>query len=488
MSAIKSQNKNYVESIKPKASTINLRKAIRVDGRLSEGLQAKINFNNVILDAKVFDFSSTGASFIIDLPPQSKLKPLDNVEVKINLGKKKTYSGNYIVCWIDNYKYNKKRIGLRTNVVERPSSLHSDPNISNILSIPQKYPITGYIYKDLFFNEKSIISLKAISSKKAYITVLDGEAPFFVGMKIEILFSLQSSNSEKMRGHIENIISTESDKVDLLIETEELSKSFQSDIVNHLIQDSLITIEQIRNAGFEIKNISNNFRFRFVRSHEEYLKVLDLRYSAYKSVGKVSDNKSPQNMIAPLDHISRILIATHGSKIIASVAMSFPPNNDITLDTERAIGQGYPSYIPKKDNMIEVSRLCTDLDYRRGDLLLRIFEHMYKVFAASDREYLITSTDDTLWPLYKKLGFKKTGLNYEHPDLNRILHHIIIIHRSIPIAASNISLLKWNYLYREMTDFLVDRGIIKYSLIDYIKIKIYSLVGKIIKIRIVQKY
>ncbi len=81
MSATKVVKHLPVPSIKPKAAVINLRKTSRIDARLSEGLMASIHLNTGTISAKVFDFSSTGISLIIDAASSEHFKPLEKVDI-----------------------------------------------------------------------------------------------------------------------------------------------------------------------------------------------------------------------------------------------------------------------------------------------------------------------------------------------------------------------------------------------------------------------
>jgi hypothetical protein len=244
----------------------------------------------------------------------------------------------------------------------------------------------------------------------------------------------------------------------------------------------------LRRLGFDLKNVSNGFRFRFVKTQDEYEEVLKLRYKSYLQAGKVDETKTFLDMGTSLDHLSRIIVAYHGSRLVGSVAVAFPDSDDLVLDTEKAFPNGYPNPMPAKTKMIEIARLCTDSDYRRSDLLLRILEYTYKVFVCGNREFVISSADDILWPLYKRIGFKKTGMSYAHPYLAGVIHHVIIGSRKEPDKAAGVSILAWLYVWRDMNRFLRGTRSLRLNSFQKTKIKFLETIGKLFRIRSKQKY
>ena len=272
------------------------------------------------------------------------------------------------------------------------------------------------------------------------------------------------------------------------MEVKNFSKTVEKDLIAHLLYDDEYIPSQMRKAGFKVSTISNNFKFRYIKTEEEYNKVLELRRKAYTSIGKIPENTESKELAAPLDKISRIIAAYHGSKIIATAALSFPHSEYIQLDTERTLPGGYPRDLPPKKSIIEISRLCIDEEYRRSDLLIRMIEHIYKVLLASDRKYFLTSSDKSLWPLYKSLGFKKTLYSYDHPTFKGIIHDIIILDKQVGISSKKLNPIKWSFYYRDITHFMWQRMAIESSLFQRVKFILMLWIGRILKINKRTKY
>ena len=478
-------------AFKPSLGEAQRRQTDRIEVRRSEGMSAIIEFSHEVdpVEALVYDISIEGVSLVMPNQYRDQLQSVlpHNITIKCSWGY--TFEGRYVCSWVQEYRDNQIRVGFRSQSEARavgfvPSSIADSAQIE----IPAQFPIVGYLYKDFFYVERSAFQIESISKKKIKLLVSESEILVFVGLKIELIFALHATSGLNLVCQVDAVEVLHRKSVRIEATILEFPEKLEFDTVNHLLQNTNVSPENLRAAGFKVKSIANNFRFRIVRSHEEYVDVLALRRSAYVLAGKMDPQAHLERMVAPLDKMSRILAVYHGDRIIGSVAMSFPDSEDIVLDTEKALEGGYPPEFPKKTSVIEIARLCTDPAYRRGDLLLRIFEHMYKIFVTSGREYLLSSTDDKLWPIYKNLGFWKTGHTYAHPFLAGLKHSIILIRKEAGTHGRGIGPLRWNYLYRNMSDFMEPSTDLGHSRWDRLVLLVYRAIGRLLKIRPNQRY
>jgi hypothetical protein len=460
----------------------------RIDIRPSDGMIAAIDLDHTTekVPCRIYDYSITGICICLPNSFRQLLeqKRIYNLTLRCAWGPR--LMGAYTVLW-QTPGSDSIRLGMRLVKPLQLVGYATKPAKKPLIEFSPDYPMAGYLYKDHFYSERVIFKVAQISREIVRFVIAETDLLLYVGLEVDLIFATQSSEGSVISAtvlHI-NAVDNTGIVVDALIRT--LPKKLESDVVNHLLQNHLNTPENIRDSGFTVLKIANNFRFRFLKTKEEYLEVLKLRKEAYAGAGKVNDATTPEQMIAPLDGISRILLAYHGSKIVGSVALAFP-DQSVVLDTERAFPEGYPKELPSKSSVIEVARLCTSSDYRRGDLLLRIFEHIYRVFALSDRDYLLSSTDEKLWPIYKKIGFAKTGHTYEHPYLKGINHSLILVNKKLGTHGKGIDPLRWNYLYRKMTDFVLVRKEIQYSTWDKLKIIAFRIVGRVLGVGRNERY
>ncbi len=452
----------------------------RTDVRPHDGITAELISDNHAIPVRVFDISSTGICLIIDEAKKSYIPEISCfVTLSVKVRNSQKFSAKYKVCWFAVYK-DAYRVGLQLELpaVEKKTQ-------GTILNLAPEYPLVGYVLREFHYQEKALVHIIRIGQEVIEIAVDDGSTLFYKDQSVTVHFSPRRAKKGSICGSVVSIVkedrrSTGVSQLVIRLKVSPIHPVLKRVFVEHLLANSSISLSQIREIGLDVKEIAQNFRFRYVKTQKEYLEVLDLRLKAYHLAGKVMDGAGPETMVAPLDSISRILIALHGDKIIASVALSFPESSETLLDTERALTGGYPSSIPPKVTMIEVARLVTDPDYRQSDLLLRTFQHIYRIFALSGREYLISSCDDKLWPLYKKLGFAKTGLAYPHPYLNGIPHHIITINIKVPTAGVSIDPFRWSILYKGMTAHIEQQMQIERTFINKVRIRAFKLISSLL--------
>lgn len=368
--------------------------------------------------------------------------------------------------------------------LERPSSASTLKVVENgdEFLFPPIYSVNAFMYKPSFFFERTFVRLEAVAPREIRFSVYDLETLLFHGMTLELFLFDAALQLEPLKVLVRQVTRVD-ESLDVKAEILHFPKAVAKRLSQVLIFDFQLSIEAVKKLALPVPKISDGLRFRFIKSEEEYREVLNLRFKAYQMAGKVADGKTADDMAAPLDHISRILVAYHGSKIVSSIAISFPSSEDLVLDTERAFPGGYPKKIPPKTQSVEIARLCTDPDYRGSDLLLRMFEHTYRTLQCGGRKFIITSTDGRLWPLYKKLGFKKTGMSYPHPYLAGLVHHVIVVPVERAQLAASIDPLRWNYLYRDMNDYLERRGVFQLSRMQRTRLAMFRMIGKVLRIR-----
>ena len=432
----------------------NIRKSKRVNIRSEDAVKLKIYLSGLTFNVRLLDLSSFGFSFVSD----SKFSVGVSVGFELILRGGK-YSGKAEITWIQQHN------GQFKTGVEYSSFENTEPlNHGSQIVIKDGYFIHGIYSKINYYFERSEFKVLSLSKTSFVLQVEKTSQYLLPGMKLDLKFFLSNTNFESTSFTTSTICFVKSGPKGSLIvgcNIDCISESLSLNLSNYLLQFLDVSPDEVRNAGFNVSKIADVFTFRYVETHSDYIEVLKLRYEAYLSAGKVDKSKRPDDMVASLDSKSRILMVKHQGLLIASVAISFPDSNDIILDTEKALPNGYTKNIPPKTLMIEISRLCTHPEYRKGDLLHRVFEHIYKIFITSDRRFIITSCDDKLWPLYAKLGFKKTGLQYNHLALSGLLHHIIIGSIDVCLKVNKISWITWSYLYGGMYMDLDAKRVIK---------------------------
>lgn len=474
--------------LKPKNPEMTQRHQSRLEIRLSDGIKAHVILSPTDrFEVEVFDLNSFGASIVYRGSDDSRFQQGTEISLHIHFPDGAALSYTARVCWIAPLG-SAARIGVEfAGQVGVPHPWKSESDVVRF-ELPDYFAITGFFYKPYMFLERGHLRVSHVSATHLGFIFYDSEVILFRGQRLKVWILGGSRDSDGLEIEIQNVRRGDGRSVLVDATITRAPKSFLEWLAHQLIFICEKSPSDVRKYGFTVNRVSNGFRFRFVRTQEEYEAVLDLRYQAYLEAGKIDATKTPADMAAPLDPKSRILVCYHGDRIVASVAISFPSHDDEVLDTERAFVGGYPKPMPPKTQMVEISRLCTDSDYRKTDLLNRMFEYTYKVTVCGDRDYITTSTDAKLWPLYKKLGFKKTGMSYAHPYLSGLEHHVIVGKRTQPDFGNQISPLVWNYLWRDMNQFMDQRGLIEMTWGRRLKNRMMVALGRLLKIQTDRMY
>jgi Acetyltransferase (GNAT) domain len=424
----------------------------RREVRACEGFDAAVILErgSAAVPVRLYDLSNQGAGIVVSEALAQRCRSRTRLSLELRLPDGQRLDTEYELQAINWHQGGYRRLGLQA--VNRAAP--DEGTWDDMLEIPSDRPLIAYVRKAEAYSEHAALFVRSISRNHLELELADGDMLVCPGLELELAFSPESVHEEALTAVVDRVLSGDSERPTVLASITALPRKAERRLVDHLIRLCGSSPARIRSAKLAVRHIARHCTFRCVKTHEEYMEVLELRFKAYKAAGKLKETQTVMDMRAPLDPISRILTVYHGRTLIGSVALAFPEYESVPLDTERALAGGYPSHVPEKRRMIEVSRLCTEPAYRGTDLLVRIFQHVYRVAMTSDREFFISSTDDKLWPLYKRLGFVKLGVSYDHPYLAGIPHHLMLLRRRTLSEASGIGPANWNHLFRDMTEYI----------------------------------
>ena len=201
------------------------------------------------------------------------------------------------------------------------------------------------------------------------------------------------------------------------------------------------SVRDLRANGFELRCTSRAFDFGCVRTDAEYREVLALRRLAYLHAGKLGPEARDEDMADAFDAQSRILVARHQGRVVASVRLMFPRGPDDAL--KHAEYLELPETLPARDRLVEVSKACTHPDFRGSDLFYSMMKLTALTTVQSGREFIFMSCTDGLLAIYRKLGMRKLGAGYVHPTMG-LAHHIMIGDAARMIAGDGMNPIFWN--------------------------------------------
>ena len=235
----------------------------------------------------------------------------------------------------------------------------------------------------------------------------------------------------------------------------------------------------LKNEGLHIQSVSSALDFSFVKTADEYREVLELRKLTYGACGKI-DNDLPAEKTGDIfDTRSRILTARHHGTLVGSLRLMFHDPED-TTEHEQFVK--LPENFPRKDEIVEVTRVCTRPDYRGSDLFYALMKQLPIIVLQSKRRWLLGSATTSLMPIYKKIGYEGTNITYSHKDLGNEPHEILLGDIPKITAGVGVGAAIWNELYSDVSDYLVGNNDIDLDPIMNLRINIYRALAPVTRL------
>jgi hypothetical protein len=442
------------------------------------------------VSVKLWDYSNDGFGLLYssNTGHSSFAVAGERVDLKLDFFRKahsRREKGILIPCRIENAGRLEKglRIGLRRLDMASANDEPESERIGDPIGwIPAGYlcdevrPLSAKIRNPLLYNEWGEAKLRGVGPKTAFLfESSDPGLLIILGAETTIELEVPMDSKGTFSGTVTSMRLGPGRIVLFEVKKCDISFDLSNAVGEHYVQAEIGKPSRMAELGIRMKRFKDQFRFRFISTREEYRSILGLRHSAYAGAGKVDREATVDSHEDELDSRSRLLAAFHGDTIIASVALTFGTQG-IPLRSETCFPENkYPVPIPAKDKLLEIRGLCTDQDYRGGDLIQGLFEHIARCVLFSDREWLITFATTELWPLYRRIGFRKTGASVEIHHLGGLTHHLIIVHRNTILAGYGMTPLAWNYFFGQMVTDLFSKGTLTLSRRIKSRIAFYSL-------------
>ena len=229
------------------------------------------------------------------------------------------------------------------------------------------------------------------------------------------------------------------------------------------------TLKLLKEDGLRPLDAPRAIEFKYVRTEDEFQKVLELRHLAYGSENKVSDGTILTDIF---DARSRIIIAVSHGEVIASVRLIFSDSDD-KMEHDQFVE--LPPNLPPKEEICEITRVCTHPDFRGASILLALFNFVAITTVQTDRKYILGCATKPLLPMYLRMGFQDTGLTYRHVDLNNEEHTVFIAEVKAGLAGHHVNPIIWNLVWKDVVQYLELNEVSEFSRLDKIRILIYKL-------------
>ena len=235
------------------------------------------------------------------------------------------------------------------------------------------------------------------------------------------------------------------------------------------------TLDELRKVGLAPKSVSIGVDFYNLKTEDDYRSVLELRHLAHSFDGNLKEGSTPEDLADINDARSRIVIGKYKGRTVATARVRF---NDLDEPMEHEAYVDWPKTLPRRDQIVEVSRVATHPAFRRNDLLAALFRYSYMNLIQSNRPWVVISCLDHMVGFYEKVGFTHTGLRHTEPlwKDDRVLN-IMIVNTLELILGRGVNPFYWNLMWREVADYLSAESVVHPTGIDKVRLTAYRTFG-----------
>lgn len=324
------------------------------------------------------------------------------------------------------------------------------------------------------FNDYMYFQIRDISSEGLQLVCSLRNKYLIPGTQLNLTASFPMVGDLSLTVRIARIGVTSKREKDLLVigtEYVSLSQNARNIIGQYLLQfGNADSLRDLRQAGFFPQSVARGTDFYFLKTEADYEEVLNLRLSAHRQAGTVDDLATEFDMSDRYDSSSRIIVAKHQGKIVASARIHFA-ELEATMEHEHYVD--WPSDFPRRDTTIEITRVCTHPDFRSNDLLAGLLKFIGTSCFQPQRPWVLISSTDALLPFYEKIGLTRTELTYDHP-VYKGQQNVLLSNAFDVLRGTNANPLYWSAIWKDVYEYLVETGVLKPEAIDHARLWVYK--------------
>lgn len=431
------------------------------DVRETDLIRAKIRISgsdDADAEVRVWKLSPLGIELLVDSP--SIYSKGDSVSLAIRVGRQTTKFEGLVVEIADHTREGKLLLGVRIHKRQADRLVETNRRSSTRwVCSSQFYPV-AIAANPIQFNDFVYITVRDISSGgMRALTSLRNK--FLVpGMTLDWQISFPLTGHAILKTKVSRATLTADngkDYLELGMEFVDLSRNDRELIGQYLVQFSdADSLEEIRNEGFYPVSLTKGIDYSYIKNEADFREVLELRLIANRQVEKIPGEYTAEDMADIFDSRSRIIVGRHKGRIVGTARITLVEANE-NLETEQFIA--LPDYFPRRDQIVECSRAATHPEYRRGDLLYSLIQHLAITSLQAKRHFALLSTTEELAPMYMALGFQRADLTYSHPLYPSKTQHVLFLNIPNALSGSNVNAVVWNVVWRRVLDYVNEQNL-----------------------------
>jgi len=357
------------------------------------------------INGNLLDINTEGISLAIDT--NEKLNTGEEVILSFSHSHE-TFSNNAIILHQKITKIsgkNKIRLGFKF-ISKTDTSQNRSKRQYNRYTCNEFFTISAWCHHPFLFQERIFFKIIELSPDGMTLHCSARNNFLIKNMPIQLNISIPGSVLYLVESKITNIRKVKNqDLLRLGVSYTSCPRDFKCSIGEYLLftkqnLDSLSLAKQ----GYRTLKISGKLSFDYVSDKNEMINVLKLRLKAYRKDYESFESLSYMDLTDQFDNLSRHFFYRINNIYVAAGRITFLEGN---FERSQLYSQ-YKMKLPQwvlKSNVVEITKLCVDPDYRNTDIFLNLLKTCLLIAAQTGHDYILGVADDMM-SSYKRIGFE----------------------------------------------------------------------------------
>jgi len=230
----------------------------------------------------------------------------------------------------------------------------------------------------------------------------------------------------------------------------------------------------------KIKTTSKFLTFRIIEKDEDYQRVLQLRFDAYRAHGKTLVGESRKDQGKGLAEEGIVLGAFLGSKLVGSVEIRLSDRHSLRL-LPYLENHNKTQILTSK--VLEINKLAIHPAFSGSDVLIGIIQKIHYIGTINDSPTVLLCATDKLVPLYLRAGAEQMGIRFEHPKLANQFLNIMTIQKETYQFSKDMNPYSWSLIYKAVSDYMNEIGLLQPSNWSFREKLLYSTTKTFVSMR-----
>ncbi len=422
------------------------------DVRPGEPIRAKMLLDgSVTIAVQVWKISPLAIELVNH--PDVPLEVGATVHLRLELGSQVTSFEELKVASV-RWEHGRELIGLRWQEPPAPRPV-SQRRAGDRWNVAEDYVPTATAVNPLRFNDLMLLRVNNISGHGLGLLTSLRNKHIVPGMHLDTTLTFPAVGHARVRVRtVHTRVVREEGKQQLALGVElENPDSYTKRMMGQYLLEvgPKLSLTHLRSSGLLVESAMRAVTYDYASTPEEYRQVLELRKLAYSQAGKLATDLAIEDAGDEFDRRARIIVGRYGGEVVASMRLMFHEAGDL-MEHEQYIQ--LPDDLPPRDQIVEITRVCTHPDFRGSDLLLGLFKQCVIAILQSGRQYLLGSSTAKLLPIYTRIGCRVLPVSYRHQGLGGDEHHLFVGDVRGALDGTYVGPFTWNIMFGDVWDHM----------------------------------